>query len=124
MLCRQEGNAQSSDLAPGDKVLVNQERRNKLSTQFAHVPYDVATRTGNSVVVQSPEKVHDKLLRNTTHLKKYEGPLLESDEPTVVPDGADTTGSEAEQEKSSSPIVPRPTRVKKLPERLEGFVIT
>ena len=50
-------NSQESDLAPGDKVLVKQERKNKLSTPFAPEPYDVVTKTGNSVVVESPEGV-------------------------------------------------------------------
>ena len=50
-------NAQESDLAPGDQVLVRQERKNKLSTPFAPEPYDVVTKTGNSVVVESPEGV-------------------------------------------------------------------
>ena len=44
-------NAQESDLAPGEQVLVRQECKNKLSTPFAPEPYDVVTKTGNSVVV-------------------------------------------------------------------------
>jgi hypothetical protein len=38
-------------------VLVKQELKNKLSTPFAPEPYDVVTKTGNSVVVESPEGV-------------------------------------------------------------------
>ena len=37
--------AHQSDLAPGDQVLVKQERKNKLSTPFAPEPYDVVTKT-------------------------------------------------------------------------------
>ena len=59
--------AQESDQAPGDKLLVKQERKNKLSTPFAPEPYDVVTKTGNSVVVESPEGA--QLIRNTTHVK-------------------------------------------------------
>ena len=44
-------NAQESYLAPGDRVLVKQECKNKLSTPFAPEPYDVITKTGYSVVV-------------------------------------------------------------------------
>jgi len=45
-------NAQEADLTPGDKVLVKQERRNKLSTPFAPEPYDVITKNRNSVVIE------------------------------------------------------------------------
>ena len=69
-------NAQESDLAPGDKVLVKQKRKNKLSTPLAPEPYDVVTKTGNSVVVESPEGV--QLMRNTTHVKKVRGDITES----------------------------------------------
>ena len=56
-------NVQESDLATGDKLLVKQEHKNKLSTPFAPEPFDVATKIGNSVVVESPEGV--QLMRNT-----------------------------------------------------------
>ena len=42
-------NAQESDLAPGDQVLVRQQRKTKLLIPFAPEPYDVVTKTGNSV---------------------------------------------------------------------------
>ena len=54
MVCGQEEECPG---APGDEVLVKQERKNKLSTPFALEPYDVATKTGNSVVVESPDGV-------------------------------------------------------------------
>ena len=115
-------NAQESDLTPGDKVLVRQERRNKLSTPFAPEPYDVISKNGNSVVIESPEGVQS--MRNTTHVKKYEEPSPSPDETTLVPDDAAPAELEAEQEKASSPIVSRPSRVRKLPERFKDFDLT
>jgi len=60
-------NAQESNLAPGDQVLVNQKRKNKLSTPFAPEPYDVVTKTGNSIVVESTDGV--QLMRTQPMLK-------------------------------------------------------
>ena len=103
-------NAQESDLTPRDKVLARQGRRNKLSTLFAPEPYDVITKNGNSV--ESSEGAQS--MRNTTHVKKYEEPSPSPDETTLVP----------EQEKASSPIVSRPSRVRKLPEKFKDFDLT
>ena len=115
-------NAQESDLTPGDKVLVRQERRNKLSTPFAPEPYDVITKNGKSVVIESSEGVQS--MRNATHVKKYEEPSPSPDETTLVPDDTAHTEPEPEQEKASSPIVSRPSRVRKLPERFKDFDLT
>ena len=62
-----------SDLVPGDRVLLKQEKQNKLSTSFAPEPYDVVSRNGSSTLIKSPEGV--QLKRNTAHLKKSEEPL-------------------------------------------------
>ena len=43
----------NAHLTPGDKVLVRQEQRNKLSILFAPEPYDVITKNGNSVIIES-----------------------------------------------------------------------
>ena len=64
--------AEYSDLVPGDRVLLKQEKQNKLSTTFAPEPYDVVSRNGSSIVIKSPEGV--QLERNTAHVKKYEEP--------------------------------------------------
>ena len=115
-------NAQESDLAPGDQVLVKQERKNKLSTPFAPEPYNVVTKTGNSVVVESPEGV--QLMRNTTHVKKYEETSQNPEETTPLLDVTDPVKPEAEQEKLSSPVMTRPTRVRRMPEKFKDFVMT
>ena len=49
--------AECSDLSPVDKVLVKQEKQNNQSSPFAPQPYDVVTKSGNSVITESPEGV-------------------------------------------------------------------
>jgi len=93
-----------------------------LSTPFTSEPYDVVTKTGNSVVVESPEGV--QLMRNTTHVKKYEEASQNLEETTPLLDVVHPVEPEAEQEKLSSPVMTRPTRVRKLPERFKDFVMT
>ena len=115
-------NVRETDLTPGDKVLVKQERRNKLSTPFAPEPYDVVTKNGNSVIIESPEGV--QLMRNTTHVKKFEESSQDPEETTPLLDVTDPVKPTAEREEPSSPVVTRPTRVRKLPERFKDFVMT
>lgn len=115
-------NAHESYLAPGDQVLVKQERKNKLSTSFAPEPYDVITKTGNSVVIESPDGI--QLMRNTTHVKKYEETSQNPGETTSTLDVTDPVEPEAEREKLSSPVVTRPIRVRKPPERFKDYVMT
>ena len=115
-------NVQESDLTPGDKVLVKQERRNKLSTPFAPEPYAVVTKTGNSVVIESPEGV--QLMRNTTHVKKFEESSQDPAETAPLLDVTDPVKPTAEREEPSDTVLTRPTRVKKLPERFKDFDMT
>ena len=115
-------NPQESDLALGDQVLVRQERKNKLSTPFAPEPYDVVTKTGNSVVVESPDGV--QLMRNTTHVKRYEETSQNPEETSPLPDVTHPVKPEAERAILSSPAMTRPARVRKLPERFKDFVMT
>ena len=91
-------------------------------TPFAPEPYDVITKNGNSVVIESSEGVQS--MGNTTHVKKYEEPSQSLDETTPVPDDTARTELESEQEKASSPVVSRPSRVRKLPERFKDFDLT
>ena len=62
-------NARYSEVVPGDQVRMQQERQDKLSTQFNPTPYSVVTKRGNSPVVQSQEG--EQYSRNTTHAKKF-----------------------------------------------------
>ena len=46
--------AEYSDLVPGDRVILKQEKQNKLSTPFAPELYDVVSRNGRSIIIKSP----------------------------------------------------------------------
>ena len=80
------------------------------------------TKTGNSVVVESPDGV--QLMRNTTHVKKYEETSQNPGETTSLLDVTDPAKLEAKREKRSSPVVTRSMRVRKPPERFKDFVMT
>ena len=62
-------NARVCDLMPGDRVLLKQENKNKVSTNFEPEPYAVTGREGDSVVIQSPVGIRYK--RKTTHVRKF-----------------------------------------------------
>ena len=113
-----------SDLSPGDKVLVKQERHNKLSIPFAPEPHKVVTKTGNcnSVVIKSPDGV--QLKRNNTHVKNYPERIVGQEENTTLPVDLEPTESATEQETAKFPVLLRPSRVKKFPEKFKDFVMT
>ena len=50
--------AKESEIKPGDVVLLQQQKQNKLSATYENVPYEVIQKDGNSVLVKSPEGVH------------------------------------------------------------------
>ena len=115
-------NAKESDIGPADKVLVKQERQNKLSSPFAPEPHKVATKTGKSVVIESPDGV--QLKRNNTYVKKYEERIVGQDGKTTLPVDLEPTESATEQEMANFPLLLRPPRVKKLSEKFKDFVMT
>ena len=55
--------AQYSNINVGDRVLVRQDKINKITT------FTVVNKKGNSLVVESPEGV--QYSRSTTHVRKY-----------------------------------------------------
>ena len=59
-----KSNNHDSDLTPGDKVLLKQEQRNKLSKPFASELMTLVPKEEGSVLIQSPEDV--QLMCNTT----------------------------------------------------------
>ena len=119
--------AEYSDLVPGDRVLLKQEKQNKLSTPFAPEPYDVVSRNGSSIIIKSPEGV--QLKRNTAHVKKYEEPPPMPSQTVLLPVGKDVqaeiptlpTNLEMDCGKTRTAISTRPVRHKKLPEKFKDF---
>ena len=78
-------NARPSDVQVGDQVLVRQEKKDKFSTPFNPSPFQVVSKTGNSVVVESQGGT--QYSRNTSHVKKFvsETPMSPSKAPSAVP---------------------------------------
>lgn len=80
------------------------------------------TKTGNSVVVEPPDGV--QLMRNTTHVKKYEATSQNPGETTSFVDVADPAKPEAKREEWRGLVVTRSMRVREPPERFKDFVMT
>ena len=61
--------ASHSNVEAGDEVLVKQDKTNKLSTAFNPNPFKVISKSGNSLVIESP--AGNQYSRNTSHVKRY-----------------------------------------------------
>ena len=68
---KDEKSAKVSDIGVGDRVILSQSKRNKLTTRFEKEPYDVVDRDGNAVVIQIGEE--PRKMRNIAHMKKLNG---------------------------------------------------
>jgi len=64
----QRRKAKYSTINVGDRVLVKQEKRNKLSTRFSTTPYTVISRTGTKITAQNNQNC--TITRNVSHFKK------------------------------------------------------
>ena len=62
-------NAKDSTLKPGDRVLVKQDRTNKLSTNFKHHPYIITEQKGTMTTATSEITPHTTT-RNISHFKR------------------------------------------------------
>ena len=78
--------------------------------------------SGDSVVIESPDGV--QLKRNNTHVKKYEERIVGQGEKTTLPVDLEPTESATEQQTAKFPLLIRPCRVTKLPEKFKDFVMT
>ena len=61
--------ARESDMKEGDRVLLKQEKTNKLTPASRPKPFRVLEKTGKSVVVESAEGVQHK--KYLSHVKKF-----------------------------------------------------
>ena len=69
--------AKKSEIQVSDYVLVRQERRNKLTTNFNPEPYKVVKKTGVEITAQRNNG--QKITRNVFHFKKIKKPEDETD---------------------------------------------
>ena len=115
--------AKESSVEVGDKVLIRQDKRDKLTTTFGESPHTVVSRAGNSLVVQSDSGA--EYSRNTTHVKK----LVPADEikdqstPQNVPDESSGSLTEAEPQAAADPAPRVSGRIRRAPERYGDYVI-
>jgi len=135
-------NAAYSEIGLGDKVLMKQDKVDKLTPTFNPVPYQVVKKMGNSTVVESPDG--QRYSRNTQHLKKFVTPSGGADSPQdsqpvpQVPVEHPGAGPPATPERPTvtvpmtpkAPAVPttytpaRPRRETKAPSRFKDFAMT
>ncbi|KAK3716284.1 hypothetical protein QZH41_004075 [Actinostola sp. cb2023] len=116
-----------SDVNIGDRVLVKQEKENKLTTTLNPEPYRVISKTGNSMLVESPDGA--QYSRNSSHVKKFVSEATEravegnngSDEGT---EGTTSSKQPSGAEEIKQPYTPRPPRTRRLPSRLDDYVVT
>ena len=88
-------NARESEIREGDKVLLRQEKENKLSTPYKQSPFTVIQQNSNSVVVEADGVQYR---RNVTHVKKY----FERDYAVLPATSKSTDDSEARRATQSS----------------------
>ena len=131
-----EKRSATETIKDGDKILLRQERENKLTPIFKSQPYEVKSKVGSSVIVKSPEGVQYQ--RNVINLRKYqerEQPEINEREPISTDQEkqtvqlpspiADQNDGRANNGKEQSEVVEksreRPVRASGIPERFKDL---
>ena len=70
--------AKESMVKQGDKVLLRQQKKNKLSTPYERDPYSVTDRKGQSVIIEKDGK---KMMRHVSFVKLWVEPEQDTAEP-------------------------------------------
>ena len=118
-----------SAVSVGDKVLVRQDKVNKLTTTFGATPFTVVNKNGNSLTVESPDGA--QYSRNTTHVGRYLSGV--EDPPNDADDGenmdTETATIEATERDAPVPSSPptepratRPLREIRMPKKYDYFI--
>ncbi|KAK3754982.1 hypothetical protein QZH41_004427 [Actinostola sp. cb2023] len=121
--------ARASDLKVGDKVLVKQPKKNKLSTPFKPEPLEVKEKKGSMITAHNAEYT---VTRNTSFFKKIPSstqvPLTLSDEEEELHPNNETdeTSSQAQsnadpQDPGTPPPLRRSSRNRRAPEYLNDY---
>ena len=126
--------ARHSAVSVGDKVLVRQEKVNKLTTTFGATPFTVVNKNGNSLTVESPDGA--QYSRNTTHVRRYlsgveEDTRNDADDgeyanpettATVEPAEIDAPVAMVPPSPPNEPRSTRPLRETRMPKKFDDFV--
>jgi hypothetical protein len=135
--CKQKGkdyadqrrHAKESKLEVGDRVLMQQPTRNKLSTRYAEKPLVVVEKTGSKVTVETNGGT--QYTRNSAHLRKFEPENVV--DPVIEAENNDSYGTEPvplesppsiSQAKASTPLkTTRAGRLPRIPGKYRDFEI-
>ncbi|KAL5018211.1 hypothetical protein ScPMuIL_003933 [Solemya velum] len=134
-----KNHAKESQLELGDHVLVKTERRNKLSTPFSPVKYEIVKTKGSLVTAK---RGSDLITRNSSFFKKVgeeNGPIEVEEEPIdpdldeivlsdnggslIAPNDERLPNPLADVPKRTSTPMKRPVREKKAPVRMKDYVV-
>ena len=124
-------NAVESTIQTGDKVLMRQEKKNKLSTTFKSEPFTVIQKNGNQIVIRADSGVQYK--RNVTHVKKLmeQEPMVKQDELeqelSVPINDSQMVDGEMDGDREIMPeqgIIRRSMRTKTLPAKFADYVMS
>ena len=93
--------ARYTNVDVGDEVLMRQDKVNKFATTFNQTPCVVVRKSGNSLIVESPDGV--QYSRNSSHVRKYVTASSDGDvgtaagtnneTPTIRPESPDGSAS-------------------------------
>lgn len=134
-----KNHAKESQLELGDHVLVKTERRNKLSTPFSPVKYEIVKTKGSLVTAKRGSHL---ITRNSSFFKKVgeeNGPIEVEEEPIdpdldeivlsdnggspIAPNDERLPNPLADVPKRTSTPMKRPVREKKAPVRMKDYVV-
>jgi hypothetical protein len=113
--------AKESNIQVGDKILLEQTKQNKLSTNYEPSPYEVTGKFGNQVIIKSNGGVEYK--RNVSHMKLLNEETREP-EPEILelPQEGNVTPTETtENQEEAITTTPRPIRERRLPGYLKDY---
>ena len=91
--------AKESMVKQGDKVLLRQQKQNKLSTPYERDPYTVINRKGQSVII---EKNGKKMMRHVSFVKLWVEPEQDTMEPNRVSGPAEIVPEDLYRERERS----------------------
>ena len=77
---KERRHAKKSNLEVGDKVLLEQRKRNKFNTKFQLEPYTITERKGTQIIAKNERHT---IIRNASFFKKIKEGMRESDEDEV-----------------------------------------
>ena len=115
-------NAKPSKLYVGNRVLVKQDKENKLTTPFDPRPYEVTNKKGNMVTAQREDK---RITRNSSKFKSVLNPPdlpgTDETEDTFIKDRQDNTDTQTNDQ--NEPVtLRRSTRIRNPPPYLKDYV--